>query len=191
MAKVVGALLGRKATGTLGGSVIFQGWKGLTTVRGKVDPANPKTALQTAERTKYGECVECFRDYPLSLVDKAAWDFYNKIKKGQGTYYNRYVKTCIGDKVRGYPFHPLHKMEYLYVNSSSAKVTLYGPEIGYLYFFVGQSPFNMIYNGRCNYDTDHYYIQTGGWVRYAWNYWFLNAVSGPETGIYRQWHDVN
>ncbi|MBA7687234.1 hypothetical protein ES703_95695 [subsurface metagenome] len=57
MAKLKAPLLSMGASGKIGDIMVFFPWKGINVVREYVIPANPKTALQIAQRAHVTEAV--------------------------------------------------------------------------------------------------------------------------------------
>ncbi|GAI66183.1 unnamed protein product, partial [marine sediment metagenome] len=57
MAKLKAPLMSLGASGQLGKSLVFFGWKGLDVVREYVIPSNPQTDLQTTQRDYLTEIV--------------------------------------------------------------------------------------------------------------------------------------
>lgn len=52
MAKVTGPLMSMDARGKFGGTIVFSGWKGRSTVRQWVQPTNPQSANQETARNR-------------------------------------------------------------------------------------------------------------------------------------------
>lgn len=74
MAKLKAPLMSFGAAGKLGDSLTFSKWKGISTVRQKVDPANPKTAAQTAQRDRVTNSVAFWRSNDLDAGIHPAWN---------------------------------------------------------------------------------------------------------------------
>lgn len=72
MARVQGPLHSDQANGTFAGSLTFARWKGRDYVRQRVDPANPKSALQTGVRSMMSWLSK--RWASVSAPNKATWD---------------------------------------------------------------------------------------------------------------------
>jgi hypothetical protein len=95
MAKVTSPLMGIKATGQLGKTLVYFGWKGLNCVRTHVIPANPNTSAQQGARTKMTNAVAAFHAAGLTDIDLEGWRRFAGIAPSPLTYFNRYVKSHI------------------------------------------------------------------------------------------------
>lgn len=74
MAKVTSPLLSLGASGTIGKTMVYGKWKGINTVRLRVDPANPQSAAQTVQRGFLAVVVAFWRGFLVGLLGKAAWN---------------------------------------------------------------------------------------------------------------------
>lgn len=80
MAKTTGPLMSMDARGKFGGTLVFSGWKGRSTVRSLVTPANPKSVGQQAARNivRIGGAMQKFANLEThkgagrTITDKAA-----------------------------------------------------------------------------------------------------------------------
>jgi len=70
------------------GNVVFSTWKGINTVRAKVDPANPQTQAQQDNRNKFGRLAK-FGSGLLSPLIQPLWDDY----KAQESGFNSWLKA--------------------------------------------------------------------------------------------------
>jgi hypothetical protein len=95
MAKVVSPLMGIRASGQLGKTLVYFGWKGLNCVRSHVTPANPNTTAQQGARTKMTNAVAAFHAAGLTETDLEGWRRFAGISADPLTYFNRYVKSHI------------------------------------------------------------------------------------------------
>jgi hypothetical protein len=95
MAKVTSPLMGIKARGQLGKTLVYFGWKGLNCVRTHVIPANPNTSAQQGARTKMTNAVAAFHAAGLTDTDLEGWRRFAGIAPTPMTYFNRYVKSHI------------------------------------------------------------------------------------------------
>jgi hypothetical protein len=95
MAKVVSPLMGIRASGQLGKTLVYFSWKGLNCVRTHVIPANPNTTDQQGARTKLGNAVDAFHAAGLTDDDIDGWRRFAGIAASPMTYFNRYVKSHI------------------------------------------------------------------------------------------------
>jgi hypothetical protein len=74
MAKVTGGLLSLSASGSIAEALVFGSWKGISTVRQYVKPANPQTTAQTAVRTPFTWLNRVYKTAPAGF--QAPWQSY-------------------------------------------------------------------------------------------------------------------
>ena len=67
------------------GNVVFSTWKGINTVRAKVDPANPQTQAQQENRTDFGNLAKVGSDLNLPLL-QPYWDWVEDKESGFNTF---------------------------------------------------------------------------------------------------------
>lgn len=79
MAKTSGPLLSLSATGSIADSITFGSWRGVSYARQKVTPANPRTAAQQANRTRFALLREMFKLAPAVL--RAPWTAFASGRK--------------------------------------------------------------------------------------------------------------
>ena len=79
MAKLKAPLLSMGAQGQIGDSVVFAKWRGVPYARQKVIPANPRTAAQQANRTRFALLREMFKLAPAAL--RAPWTAFASGRK--------------------------------------------------------------------------------------------------------------
>ena len=94
MTRVTGPLFSLTASGTIGDIITYSRWKGLSYVRTRVIPANPKTASQTSVRDTMTAGVSAWRETAsVTATSKLSWDYY---ASGTGmSGFNRYIKQFI------------------------------------------------------------------------------------------------
>lgn len=95
MAKVVSPLMGIRASGQLGKTLVYFPWKGINCVRSHVVPANPNTAGQQGARTKLINAVDAYHVAGLTATDIDGWRRFAGISAKPMTYFNRFVKAHI------------------------------------------------------------------------------------------------
>ena len=95
MAKVVSPLMGIKANGQLGKTLVYFNWKGINCVRSHVIPANPNTTAQQGARTKMTNAVAAFHAAGLTETDLEGWRRFAGIAASPLTYFNRYTQYHI------------------------------------------------------------------------------------------------
>ena len=62
------------ASGQLGGALVFGSWKGVSTARQYVKPANPQTPGQVAQRDLMKSVVAFWRSVALMAIIRTAWN---------------------------------------------------------------------------------------------------------------------
>ncbi|MBA7527949.1 hypothetical protein ES705_20131 [subsurface metagenome] len=95
------------ASGQLAKTLVFFPWKGINAVREYVIPANPKTALQTAQRAHVTNGVGLVHaamadaTNPLASIDQVAYSALAAAKGRIITWFNQAIKLCIDVSVAG------------------------------------------------------------------------------------------
>lgn len=110
MAKVSAPLLSFAARGKIADSLVFFPWKGLNAVRRYVIPTNPRTALQTTQRSYLTNIVARIHEaqaaaaFPLAALDAAAYALWASTIKAAMTWFNMACKNGIDQQVaaKGY-----------------------------------------------------------------------------------------
>lgn len=74
MAKLTGPLLSFGARGQLGKAMVVSKWRGIDYARQYVIPANPRTTLQQANRTRFALLREMYKLAPAGV--RAPWDAF-------------------------------------------------------------------------------------------------------------------
>lgn len=74
MAKLSGPLMSLNASGQIGKTITFAGWKGIKTARQYSVPANPQTADQLSQRSLLTAAVEFYRTHLQGADEQAAWN---------------------------------------------------------------------------------------------------------------------
>lgn len=95
MAKLTGPLMSFGARGKLGGSLVYSAWKGVSTVRQLVTPANPQTAAQTAQRDLMALVVSVWRNTDLKLIIRTAWDKLAQLTGRPISGFNAFVSQLV------------------------------------------------------------------------------------------------
>lgn len=95
MAKVNAPLFSFGASGKLANSLVFMSWKGLATVRQYLVPANPKSAGQTAQRTKLTNAVAAWHTVAITAIDQIAWNSLAALAAKPLSGFNKFVKEHI------------------------------------------------------------------------------------------------
>lgn len=105
MAKLKAPLLSLGASGAIGKSLVFFGWKGIDCVREYAIPANPKTDAQVTHRGYMTAAVATIHDAeahtidPLSAADKIAYALYGSTFPTPRTWFNQITQRWILAKV--------------------------------------------------------------------------------------------
>lgn len=101
MAKVTAPLFSFGASGKIADSLVFMTWKGISTIRKWVVPANPKTAAQTSQRSKLTNAVSAWHTVALTILDTAAWNALATLAAKPLSGFNKFVKEFIRIAVAG------------------------------------------------------------------------------------------
>lgn len=107
MAKLKAPLLSLGASGQLGKSLVYFGWKGLDLVREYVIPANPKTTLQVAQRAIIKAVVaklhlcQGLAAHPFCENDKIAYARLANTRKTVRTWFNEVCRMWLICKAAG------------------------------------------------------------------------------------------
>ncbi len=107
MAKLKGPLMSLGASGAIGKTLIFFGWKGIDAVREYVVPSNPKTGPQITQRTYLSEAVAMVHTAQaraanaLSAADQTAYSALAAVKGAIETWFNRACKLWLDVAVAG------------------------------------------------------------------------------------------
>ena len=104
MAKLKAPLMSLGASGALGEALVFFPWKGLNVVREYVIPANPKTTLQTTQRSYLTAAVAAIHTSQalaaggINALDIAAMSLWGSIYSTPRTWFNQIIKNWIDQK---------------------------------------------------------------------------------------------
>ncbi len=104
MAKLKAPLLSLGASGAIGKSLVFFGWKGLDVVREYVVPANPKSSLQVTQRGYLTACVAKIHSAMVIATnefkekDKTANALWGSTYPTPRTWFNQICKMWIDCK---------------------------------------------------------------------------------------------
>lgn len=82
MAKTTGPLLSLGATGQIGKTIVASSWRGISTMRQYVIPANPRTTAQQTNRTRFAFLRELYKRLPSE--PRAAFDEYARGRQFTG-----------------------------------------------------------------------------------------------------------
>lgn len=93
MAKVTGPFLSLGARGTVAQTLTASFWRGVSYMRERVVPHNPKTAAQTAIRGVLSDGVSKWRFGTIAEADKKKWNTYALGLSESG--FNRYLRSYI------------------------------------------------------------------------------------------------
>lgn len=106
MAKHKSLLVGRKATGSIGGNLCFTTWKGIGIIKEKPEPANPKTVAQMAIRDAFTVQVTEWHNLDRTIVDHIAYNVLaGRIAKpmsGFNAYMSIYMKAHVAGDDESY-----------------------------------------------------------------------------------------
>jgi hypothetical protein len=108
LARVEKPLMAQRATGKLGDALIYEVWHGINYVKRNTPPTNPNTTDQQTQRGYYGEAIEIYRASQMTKEDKRAWDVVARQLGGGMSGYNAWMKECMFNLKKGWPFKDLH-----------------------------------------------------------------------------------
>ncbi|MBA7570861.1 hypothetical protein ES708_12617 [subsurface metagenome] len=101
MAKLKAPLLSLGASGAIGKTIVYFGWKGLDCAREYVVPSNPKTEPQNTQRGYVIAAVEAIHAAqvdavnPLEEVDKSAYALYGSTFPTPRTWFNQIIQRWL------------------------------------------------------------------------------------------------
>lgn len=101
MAKVNAPLLSMSASGSIGNTLTFFGWKGLNAVRTWVKPANPNSAAQATQRGYMTLTVatihvaQATATSPIGPLDVAAYALDASTEATPRTWFNQVCAQCV------------------------------------------------------------------------------------------------
>jgi len=105
VAKLKAPLLSLGASGAIGKSLVFFGWKGLDVVREYVVPANPKTDAQNTQRGYLIACValihtcQAVPSDPFDADDASAYALLGSLEPTPRTWFNTICRQWLKQKV--------------------------------------------------------------------------------------------
>lgn len=97
MARVVAPFLSVDASGTMDSSITASIWKGQQYMRRWYRPTNPKSTLQTAQRTKMANAVKAYQ--ALYDVTQEAWNVAAREVYPPISGFNYYVQQYINQNI--------------------------------------------------------------------------------------------
>lgn len=95
MAKITAPFFGLKASGSLGKALVYATWKGIDYVRRYVIPANPKSALQQAQRGYLHSGVDKWHALNLTELDYTSWNRWARYRMKPMSGFNSFVQSFI------------------------------------------------------------------------------------------------
>jgi len=101
VAKLKAPLLSLGASGAIGKTIVYFGWKGLDCAREYVVPSNPKTTPQNTQRGYVIAVVAAIHDAqvdvtnPLIEVDKSAYSLYGSTFPTPRTWFNQIAQRWL------------------------------------------------------------------------------------------------
>lgn len=101
MAKVKAPFFGLGGSGQLGKAIVYGNWKGIPTVREYIEPSNPNTASQSAQRGKLTAAVTAFHAASFSEADMVAWARLASIQPKIMSGFNVFCKTHVAEAILG------------------------------------------------------------------------------------------
>lgn len=99
MSKVLAPLFSRDARGQLGYAIVYSSWKGLSTVRSYVVPANPNTAGQQTQRGYMADAVTIWRSGFFNAADRTAWNAWATLDPRPMSGFNEFCSQYLNVRV--------------------------------------------------------------------------------------------
>lgn len=151
MARLNGPLFSLDARGKLANALVYSGWKGISTARQYVVPANPQTAAQTTQRGYITSAVAAWKNYITAAEARAAWNRMALTLAGALSGFNAFVRNAIGmlgtdpdaSFSNGCAAHAVQTVEFTMVNLDDGAA---GDEAGNFEIWVGSTPTGMTLN---------------------------------------------
>lgn len=205
MAKLKAPLMSLGATGALGKTLVFFGWKGLNVVREYVVPSNPKTALQVAQRGYVTEIVAAVHAAqaeaanPLDSDDQVAYSALASAKGKTMTWFNQVVKIGVDCLVNSKGYTICTDGNVVDADHADFRPFVYLRDDGVTQiaagtFYVGTSKTNLIYSKAADIvaGTSATLAALGGFdmltagVKYYWQFRAdaADPCEGADSGIY-------
>lgn len=101
MAKVTAPLMSFGARGKIADSLVYFPWKGVDAVRSYAIPANPRTALQVAQRAFLTAAVSNWHAENPTAKDLVAYNRWANVLAGALSGFNAYVRANIAFRIAG------------------------------------------------------------------------------------------
>lgn len=187
MAKVKAPLMSFDARGKIADSLVYMGWKGLKTVRQYVIPANPKSALQQAQRVIFAAAVEDWHTDGFTAVDVAAWNLYALASKVALSGFNMLVKLKVACAVAAETWVALVDCLVTVIAADGAQINITGTVGSTIKLYWGVTKTAMV-NEEDMVDTAGDYEVTLSACDPSTKYYFYikdtTAANQARTGIY-------
>jgi hypothetical protein len=126
MAKVTGPLFSLTASGKIAKSLVYMTWKGIADVRKYVIPANPNTALQIVQRSKFEDGVDAWHYTSWNTADLSAWNLLASVQEKVMSGFNTFIKKYVNCRVAGKIWRTISAMVVSDVTSTGFIITCAG-----------------------------------------------------------------
>jgi len=157
VAKLKAPLMSLGAAGQLGRALVFFPWKGLNVVREYVIPSNPKTALQTTQRSYVTAAVAMIHtaqadaDHPLTSEDQIAYSALAQAKGKIMTWFNMAVKLWVDVAVAAKTSCVYSSINFVSKAAAACSINLFlneetGSDLAAGKFYFGTSKTNLIHS---------------------------------------------
>ncbi len=131
MAKLKAPLLSLGASGAIGKTIVYFGWKGLDVAREYVVPTNPKSTAQNTQRGYLIAVVDAIHaaeldvTNPLIDVDKAAYALYGSTFPTPRTWFNQIAQRWLLAEVKSEIAAIYANGEFEDVGAGATTITMY------------------------------------------------------------------
>lgn len=187
MAKVKAPLMSFDARGQIAKSLVYMGWKGLKTVRQYVIPANPKSTLQQAQRTKFATAVGQWHTDGFTSDDASAWNLLALSLKEALSGFNIYIRLKLKALIKAVTWNPIFDVTIGTIIATGAHVLATGEgELSYTVYY-GVSKTAMFNTEDGDAIAGVIDIELTGLVASTKYYCYIKEVTATEsarTGIY-------
>lgn len=104
MAKLKAPLLSFGASGKIAGALVYFPWKGVNAVREYVVPANPRSALQIAQRGIFEGAVDAWHSLTFTDADRIAWNRFAGVLAAIMSGFNAFMRVYIAQALVPLPW---------------------------------------------------------------------------------------
>jgi hypothetical protein len=187
MAKTIAPLFSLGASGQIGKTLVYMTWKGIKDVRQYVIPANPRTAGQQAQRSRFSDAVTAWHEDGYSAPDVSAWNRYATGSKIAASGFNMFTRFKVAGALALHTWTPLTKVITSAITTTGATVTVSTSADMTGKLFLGTSPTSLLVPFAGTFLVDHYTFTVTGLLPGTRYYFYVRNTSVGEaarTGVY-------